>query len=429
MKKLIIILSSFFLVLGLNAQDAEKDMKKAARLVGTYNLDPTNNGGKLDEAKTLIENAMSSGALNESSKAWNTQAKVYNELMNKDIQLLVLDPESELTAPDAPLKAYEGYANALKFAVKGFEKKDALKGMSAILANVNYLGSIFYQRQNFVKAYELFNATVEGDKLLVDNKELPFFQSDKERMDQKYYSGIAALSGEMMDKAKMIFEDLYAVEYENPAVYEALYKVKKDENMEEAEAILTKGREKFPDDVGMLYAEINHMLSQGRLDELIDRLKIALEKEPSNLSVMTTLGNVYDQLYQKANANGEEAKAAECFDAALDYFNQALGQDSDFFDANYSIGQLYYNKAAATTQLMNELANDYSKEGTAKYDEAKVASDEMFEKALPYFQKSEKINGKDLNTLIALKEIFARKNQFDKAEEYKAKIEAVNAEQ
>jgi tetratricopeptide (TPR) repeat protein len=78
---------------------------------------------------------------------------------------------------------------------------------------------------------------------------------------------------------------------------------------------------------------------------------------------------------------------------------------------------------------MNELANDYSKEGTAKYDKAKEDSDEMFEKALPYFQKSEKINGKDMNTLIALKEIFARKNQFDKAEEYKAKIEALNAEQ
>ena len=408
------------------AQDAEKDMKKAARLVGTYNLDPANNGDKLDEAKSLIDGAINSGSLAESSKAWSTQGKIYNELMNADIQNLVLDPEAKLKNPGSAFTAFTGFSNALKFAQKGFEKKDALKGISTILANVNYLGSIFYQRQEFTQAYELFNATVEGDKLLTENSQDAFFQDDNERMDQKYYAGIAALSGNMMDEAKVIFEDLYASDYQNPAVYEALYKVKKDTNMEDAEVILAKGRENFPDDVGLLYAEINHMLGQGRLDELIGSLKIALDKEPSNLSVMTTLGNVYDQLYQKSTADGDEEKATENFNYALEYFNKALAANPDFFDANYSIGQLYYNKAAALTQEMNELANDYSKEGTAKYDAAKEASDSMFDKALPYFQKAEGLNDKDMNTLIALKEIHARKNEFEKADEYKAKIEALS---
>ena len=41
----------------VQAQDAEKDMKKAGRLIGSYRLDPTANADKLPEAKSLIDGA------------------------------------------------------------------------------------------------------------------------------------------------------------------------------------------------------------------------------------------------------------------------------------------------------------------------------------------------------------------------------------
>ena len=49
----------------------------------------------------------------------------------------------------------------------------------------------------------------------------------------------------------------------------------------------------------------------------------------------------------------------------------------------------------------------------------------MFDAALPYFLKAEESDPKDRNTLIALREIYARKNQLDKAEEYKKKLDAL----
>ena len=48
-----------------------------------------------------------------------------------------------------------------------------------------------------------------------------------------------------------------------------------------------------------------------------------------------------------------------------------------------------------------------------------------FDKALPYFEQAEKIEPKDKNTLIALKEIFAKKSQFDKSNAYKTKLESL----
>ena len=44
------------------------------------------------------------------------------------------------------------------------------------------------------------------------------------------------------------------------------------------------------------------------------------------------------------------------------------------------------------------------------------------------FIKSEQVDPKDKNTLIALKEIYARKNELEKSKEYKTKIEQLGGE-
>jgi len=176
-----------------------------------------------------------------------------------------------------------------------------------------------------------------------------------------------------------------------------------------------------------LFAEINYYLKVGKLDVLTDKLKAAIAKEPDNVSVYTTLGNVYDQLNQKERAAGNIEKADEYFNSAFDYFTQALAKDSKNFDATYSQGALYYNKAASMTTKLNELGNDYSSAGTKKYNAIKAEMDGYFTQALPYFLKAEELDPKDQNTMIALKEIYAREGKLEKSAEYKAKIEALGS--
>ena len=60
-----------------------------------------------------------------------------------------------------------------------------------------------------------------------------------------------------------------------------------------------------------------------------------------------------------------------------------------------------------------------------KYNAIKAEMDGYFKEALPYFLKAEELDPKDQNTMIALKEIYAREGQLDKSAEYKAKLEAL----
>ena len=95
MKNLLLILITLTFSMGLaTAQTPEKDMKKAGKLLGSYNLDPANRGDKLDEAKTLIDAAMATEEMSASSRGWNTKGDIYTQ--QKKLPKLHLIPISHL---------------------------------------------------------------------------------------------------------------------------------------------------------------------------------------------------------------------------------------------------------------------------------------------------------------------------------------------
>ena len=102
-----------------------------------------------------------------------------------------------------------------------------------------------------------------------------------------------------------------------------------------------------------------------------------------------------------------------------------MAKDPKYFDAIYSIGALYYNKAAAMTKELITLEGDYSKDGMKKYEAMKVKVFAEFDEALPFFEKAESLNPNDANTLIALKEIFARKDDLATSGEFKDRLDKV----
>lgn len=430
MKKLILslfVLSLFTLSL-VAQEDAKKALKEAGKAMGAYNLDPTNNKDKLKEAVTAIDIAAASPETNVEVKTWQTKGEIYNEIAAQTVAILQLKlgKLEDLPKVENPaVQAYMAFQKALEISEKKYEKKDALKGLQASQAHLYNLGIFSYEDKRFGDAYEDFKGVLAVHDLLKSNEEKSSLDTPEAYNDQLYVTGLSALSADKTAEAKPYFEKLYANNYDKPAIYEALYKIKADENLDEAYKYLSKGREKFPEDVSLLFAEINHFLRINKLDELIGKLKTAIEKEPENVSLYSTLGNVYDNLYQREFEAGNKAKSDEYFNNALNYYDQALKKDPTYSDAIYSIGALYYNKAAAHSKELNSLANDLSKEGQKKYDALKVEVEADFEKALPYFQKAEAINPNDINTLIALKEIFARKDDFATSNEFKKRLEVV----
>jgi len=426
MKVLFIAIMALLMTMSVGAQDPVKDMKKAARAVGSYRLDPQANEDKLTEAKDLIDGAINSPELSQSVKAWQTYGEVYSEVINSEVRVLALSQEPVVMNKDATTKTVKGYKKAYGLSEKGFEKRDALKGMSAILNNVSYLASVMLTGHEYANAYAAFEALITGVDFLVANDEESIFTTEDEFLQQVYWAGIAAISIPDNAEAEKQFMRLYKADYDSPDVYSTLYDIRKESgDVEGAAAILQEGMAKYPEDKGLMFAEINDALAKGDLDILEGKLKAAIETDPENITIPTTLGNVYDQMYQQAIADEDFEKADMYYENAKIYFEIALALDSEYFDAVYMMGALEYNKAAQLGTELNELAEDYSKEGTKKYDAKKDEMMEQFDTALPFFIKAESIKTTDRNTLIALREIYARKDQLDLSNEYKAKLEAL----
>ena len=433
MKKLFLILMGITIGFGtINAQSPKSMYKKAKKLLSNYYFNTKENADDLYEARVFIDNALKDKTLTKDRKVWIERAKIYNEISNSDVNKKILDPKHQLKYPNAAIDAFEALNKAMELSEKSRHKKAVLKILKETENSLNNIAAYQFQDKKYAQAFENFMRTCKAYHLFKDNdKEKDSRLNDPViRKEQKLYTGYAAYYGGKKDKAEHFFQELVETGTDQPFVYEALYNINLEKgNKEQALKFLDEGRKKFGDDTGLLYAEINYYIKEGRLDELTDKLKKAIELDSNNVTVYTTLGSVYDQLHTKAFEKGDEAKAKEYFGLALKYFTKATEKDPDNFDAVYSIGALYYNSAANYTKEINKLANDFSDAGTKKYDALKADMLEEFDRALPYFEKAFSKNNKDLGVLQALSEIYARKDMLVKAKEYREKLNAAKAEQ
>lgn len=444
MKKLVLgFLAIATLAFSIQAQeDPSKALRKASNALKSFELDQNANLDKLHEAVDLIMVAMTSEEVASDAGAWQVHGDIHNAIANQIVTVRQLGFGSldDLPQVEYPaMIALDSYVQALQMAEKRYHTKDALKGLRAVQNSLNNLGIYSYEEGNYNKAYEDFNGVLTAHRLLVDNGEESMLADDSQYQEQLYIAGLAALNANDVEAARPLFEELTKIGYDKPAIYEALYKIAssgadeiedeaaRNETFAKAYPYLEEGRTKFPDDVSLLFAEINHFLRINKLDVLIEKLEAAIEKEPDNVSLYSTLGNVYDNLYQKESEAGNTDKANEYFDKALAEYGRALAKKPDFTDATYSIGALYFNRAANMTQRLSVLADDFTKEGQRKYDELKTEIEQEFDKALPYFMEVEKKDPADINTLIALKEIYARKSDFETSSEFKTRLEAAQA--
>ncbi len=423
MKKVLVLLLFACVGIGLQAQDPVKDIKKAARLLGTYNLDPSGSADKLQEAVSLANANIDDPLVKIDPTAWQTYGDIFMTVVNTDVAHFVIDPAFKVSDPLASGKAFKGFKMAAELSDKSYQTKDAMKGLSAGIQNIYYMGSALYQTQNYAGAYDAFKATYDGYTLLKKNNEPTTFDAT-EQPKALYYSGLCAQQAGMIDEAKAVYKELVDQGIAEAGVYEALINLYKDEDPALSEQYLKAAREKYPDDTALLYAEINHLLAKGELVSLVSKLEKAAALDPNNVSIFITLGQIFDKLYQDQSATDPIA-AEESFTKAMSYYQQALTKDAKNFDAVYSIGALWYNKAAAYSIELNALSNDYTPAGTKKYDAKKVEMEDAFTKALPFFQQAEELSPKDINTLIALKEIYARQDKFDMVEAYKKKLAAL----
>ena len=421
MKRVILGLVALFFSLSTFAQQTPQQLLEAAKKATKGDVKKE----KLAEVEKIVEEALKAPENQSGADAYFYKAKLMMSMAKLDegakaiAQITGKPAKNEYTA--SGLKGADAIMTALKNNKDPKVGKEILKLMADIAPTLKGYTQDLIDAKDYLGAYTSFKTGLDIHKALKGAGQKSSLDKPEDYNQQLYLTGLLSGYAGKEKEAVPIYEEMMANKQDSMFVYSAMYKLKREAGDKEGSLkVLEAGRKRYPDETTLLFAEINHYLEAGKMTELIDKLKEGISKEPKNSSLYFTLGNVYDNLSQK-----EPAKSEEYAKESIVWYEKTLEIDPKNADAVYSIGASYYNKAAKFSQEMKKLESDFSKAGQKKYEEAEKLMLAEFEKALPFFQKAESFDANNQNSLIALKEIFARKNDLKMSKEFKDRLETI----
>lgn len=338
---------------------------------------------QLKEAKEAIDPTIENPKTMLDAKTWFYRGNVYLAILMSD------DPQITGLTDNALEIAESSYNRANELDEKA-QYKDMIIERIPILAEQYYnKGVKYYNLKNyndaklsFAKAKELNTSVGRVDSLAMYN---------------------AALCAELTEdytEAKKFYLELIGIGYEGDpnaaAIYISLSRIyKAEKDTATAISVINDGLKRYPDEFNLIIEQTNIYLSNKEIAKAQQNLEKAIQMDPTNPTIHFAVGTTYDQMGEI-----EKAKAA---------YKNAVELKPDYFDANYNLGALYVNDAAAIIEEANKLPL-----GDPKYDVEKAKADQMLKEALPYLEKANEIDPKEINTLVTLKEIYARTNQLEK---------------
>lgn len=370
------------LPLGLLAQ---KDV------VSAYNA---NQDGDYLKAAEFIDQAILDEKANVKEKTWRYRGNIYTNLAS--------DSALYAQVPDALEKAAASFVKAdeldLKQRYSSERMADIARGATiAGNSGISYFNSGVYGRAGelFVTASEMTMMLGAVDTMAIFNSALCFEKAS------------------MYDRAVEQYMMCGGYGYQVPDVFLFAANIQKMEG-DTAKALTTlqSARQDFPREQALIIEELNIYLVAGQFELAKENLMLAAEQDPTNEILWFSLGSVYDNLGMQ--------------DEAVDAYTKSLGIKADYFDANYNLGALYFNKAV---QMVNE-ANDMwkprmSKDEATKQKELEDGGKAMFSTALPYLEKALDVEPEDRETLRSLRDIYARIGMDEKMLEISAKLKTL----
>jgi tetratricopeptide (TPR) repeat protein len=389
MKKTLILLT---MVLAFSLVNAQK-----AKRTSAYNYW---NDGKLDKAKEYIDPTILDPGTMSDAKTWLYRGNIYLDIHRS------AKPEYKSLAPDALQIAYESYKKATELDVKKDYQPQIMVSMLTISEQLYNSGATLFQASEFTKAAADFEKAISVSQSM-------------NTIDTMAIYG-AALSYEgLKDYAKSApyYEKLVELKVNNPLIYSSLcgnYSELKQPG--KAEAILEQGRALYPNDFNLIIAQSNLYLQQNNPSKALASLTLAREKDPNNKSIIFAIGVTYDLLRNDTTKAVQERQIS--FDKAVESYKEAIKIDSNYFDAIFNLGALYFNKGGDIINEANKLPL-----GDKTYDVLVGQGNDHLRMSLPYLEKASRLHPEDTNALVSLKEIYTRLQMYDKQKEVNARLQ------
>lgn len=336
----------------------------------------------------------------------------YNQMLGKGV--------NQALAGQAVMESYDYWLEADRLAmIPTLDKKGREVVDTKTRANITKKMLEYYKNQELVKygiylneqrdfegAYKAFKKHIEIPELdMMQNekiqKEMPH---DSIYTQYKYYAAIFAVQAQLHEQAIAVLEQLKDGDYEAVSVNQFLYQEYVElKDTVKFVATLQDAIARFPQESWFLQNLINYYIFSGQEQAAIDYLAQAIEREP----------NVAQYHHIKGNLDENQGN----YEAALVDFDNALKLDPKLADAMAGKGRVYYNQAVK----LNEAAAMIS--DNKEYKKALEEMNQVFRKALPFFEKAHEMAPEDRNYMQILKGLYYR---FNMTAEYDAISEKLN---
>jgi len=354
-----------------------------ACVVNAYNA---LNGGELEKASSYIEECMDNSKATDKEKTWRYRGQIY--------MAIAQNAELKAAHPDALQKSADSFLKAKEIDTKGSYESDNNRGLQILQIMALNSGVEDYNAKNYSAAISKFEVSqkIAKSKGAIDTLAI-------------YNIGLSQERAGNADAALASYSRCAELGYNTPDIYLFIATIHKTAgNKDKALEVLEAARVDHPREQGIIIEILNIYLTDGRFEEAQEMLKLAAEIDPNNEILFFSMGSVSDNLGK--------------FDEAEEAYKKAIAINPNYFDANYNLGAMYYNRAVEKVNQCNEIPPNQQK----KYDECIVESNTIFEQAVPYLEKALEVNPEDDNTLQSLKNAYVRTGEDDKYMEIKKKL-------
>jgi tetratricopeptide (TPR) repeat protein len=330
---------------------------------------------KLKDAKKSIDAAIINEKTINKAKTWKVRGEVY-------LAIAQTDDYDFKSLSDNPLQvSYFSYSKALKLDTKNKYRKDIEKHLEVVDKLLINKAIDKYNNKRYNEALSYFESAL-GIDTLIKGKDIDTLVI--------YNTAITAEKALFYDKAIKYYQKTADLGYKDVDIYGYMANIesKRGDTIQYLN-YLKEGIRKYPDkSQNLTITLIYYYLDNDKADIALEYINKAISKDPQNPIFYFIQGALYDYL-----DNYENAKIA---------YENAIRLDSNYFDAYYNIGLLYFNKG---TKLLKE-ANNIPPNQKDKYEVAIKESYKELEKAIPYLEKAHEINPDSKDTNNTLREIY-----------------------
>jgi tetratricopeptide (TPR) repeat protein len=386
----------------------------------------------LMKAKEAIDLAVANEETKNNPKAYVYKTKIYYELFKYNLK--AEEEKAAATISDKNLKRETAYSN-----VSTNEVLEAIKSVEFLKANskdqsqfqevqvtglsmiddLNNLAVGRYRSKKYDEAADFFENSFHLSYIVNNGKKdtASLFNASLSAQKAKNYPKVVKLNQRMIDE-KMAGAN----------TYQTLYNAKlATQDTTGAIQTLAEGRKSFPNDVSLMNLETDYYLKTGKTEQALENLNKAIEKDPNNPVLHLILGNTYDGMANPKGADGKDApKPAnfnDLFAKAEEHYKKAIDLKSDnkeyYFLALFDLGALYNNYGI---YLTNKKSNKTIAELAKGQKEMDAKINEMYKKAIPYFEQALTVKAEDISTLQSLRRLYLLTGQEAKAAEITTKL-------